>query len=247
MSELNSASIAGAGTIGGGEYSSVRVSGSGKVTGDIKCESFSASGSAHVLGKIDCSGTVSCAGACSFDGDIICDKFSCAGSAKTKSVKAKVFKIAGSTKCMGSVNADEISVAGSSKICGDLTGEIVKIRGSIVTEGLVSGDTVDIEFESQCVIPEIGGENISVRPRSNGNGWKIDFFGIHIVSNESGAAGGAEIGSVEGDEINLESVKAEIVRGSKVTIGKGCRIKRVEYSESIVIDEKATVEEQVKI
>ena len=45
--------------------------------------------------------------------------------------------------------------------------------------------------------------------------------------------GRARIGSIEGDDIELENVEAEIVRGKYVRIGHGCRIGTVEYGENL--------------
>ncbi|MFR7745570.1 MAG: hypothetical protein ACLU3I_21860 [Acutalibacteraceae bacterium] len=45
--------------------------------------------------------------------------------------------------------------------------------------------------------------------------------------------GCARIGSIEGDNIELENVEAEIVRGKYVRIGHGCRIGTVEYGENL--------------
>ena len=45
--------------------------------------------------------------------------------------------------------------------------------------------------------------------------------------------GCARIGSIEGDNVELENVEAEIVRGKYVRIGHGCRIGTVEYGENL--------------
>ena len=39
--------------------------------------------------------------------------------------------------------------------------------------------------------------------------------------------------TIEGDDIELENVEAEIVRGKYVRIGHGCRIGTVEYGENL--------------
>ena len=46
--------VSGSGSIPGGEYENVRISGSGKCHGNIKCISFHASGSAHCAGSVEC-------------------------------------------------------------------------------------------------------------------------------------------------------------------------------------------------
>jgi len=47
--------------------------------------------------------------------------------------------------------------------------------------------------------------------------------------------------TVAGDIVHVESTRAGTVRGRRVTIGAGCRIEVVEYSESLQIDPHAEV------
>lgn len=56
-----------------------------------------------------------------------------------------------------------------------------------------------------------------------------------------------EVETIEGDEIDLEGTKAELVRGKTVVIGAGCEIERVEYSGALTVDKAAKVGEQVKV
>ena len=52
---------------------------------------------------------------------------------------------------------------------------------------------------------------------------------------------------IEGEEIDLQATRAELVRGRNVVIGPGCEIERVEYSGSLMVDPSAKVEQQAKI
>jgi len=51
---------------------------------------------------------------------------------------------------------------------------------------------------------------------------------------------------IEGDDIFLEATDAQIVRGSRVKVGNGCRIDTVEYSESLEVSPRATVQNRIK-
>lgn len=53
--------------------------------------------------------------------------------------------------------------------------------------------------------------------------------------------------SIEGDQIAVDHVKAELVSGMNVTIGELCIIDRVEYRDKIEISPKAVVGEVVKL
>jgi hypothetical protein len=52
--------------------------------------------------------------------------------------------------------------------------------------------------------------------------------------------------TIEADEIDLVATTAKMVRGREVKIGAGCDLARVEYSESLTVDPKAKVGEEVK-
>ena len=69
----------------------------------------------------------------------------------------------------------------------------------------------------------IGGGTIRVLQKNT-----TTFLGIFRTN-----PGRARIGSIEGDDIELENVEAEIVRGKYVRIGHGCRIGTVEYGENL--------------
>jgi len=55
-----------------------------------------------------------------------------------------------------------------------------------------------------------------------------------------------DVEAVEGDELDLEWTVAEVVRGRVVKLGPGCKIGRVEYSESLEVSPQAEVREEVK-
>jgi cytoskeletal protein CcmA (bactofilin family) len=55
------------------------------------------------------------------------------------------------------------------------------------------------------------------------------------------------ISSIEGDKINIDHVKADMVSGLSVKIGDLCVIDKVEYKENIEISKKAIVNEVVKL
>lgn len=55
------------------------------------------------------------------------------------------------------------------------------------------------------------------------------------------------LASIEGDRIDIQNVKAQLVSGIHVVIGDLCIVERVEYRDSIEISEKAIVNEVVKL
>jgi hypothetical protein len=51
---------------------------------------------------------------------------------------------------------------------------------------------------------------------------------------------------IEGDDIDLRFSQVKLVRGHNVTIGKGCRIDKVEYTGSLNIIDNGVVKEEVR-
>jgi cytoskeletal protein CcmA (bactofilin family) len=255
--ELHDLKISGSGTSGGGQFDTVKISGSGTIQGDIECQDLKISGS----GKIN--------------GDITSEEFKCSGSSKiTGSINAKEITISGSTNIEGSVTAAEMSVSGSSKISENLTckefsssgstkingklhgGEIkshgsLKVekdcevetfisRGSVTIKGLLSADKVDIKISHESFIKEIGGEIIEVKNEHSAKLFMqvVNFFmqrDDHLRSD-----------LIEGDEIYLENTKAKLVRGKNVTIGENCEIETVEYSGAFDVKDGSKVGKTVK-
>ncbi|WP_052475838.1 hypothetical protein [Cohnella kolymensis] len=74
-----------------------------------------------------------------------------------------------------------------------------------------------------CHAKEIGGGKINVRKASTLNPFNL-FFKPSAYAQLFASV-------IEGDEVYLENTKADIVRGNRVTIGKGCDIGIVEYKE----------------
>ena len=77
---MNDIRISGSGTVGSGEYNEVKISGSGRICGDVKCERFAVSGSAHSAGVIECSGELSVSGSLKTDGGVKADSARISGS-----------------------------------------------------------------------------------------------------------------------------------------------------------------------
>ena len=97
----------------------------------------------------------------------------------------------------------------------------------------MNAETIELSIGSRCEVENIGCTTLKV---------KKDFTGFSI-----GAKPCLKTESIEGDAIELEYTEAEVVRGKNVTIGKKCKIGRVEYSESLDIRDGGEVEEQVKV
>ena len=213
--------FSGAGSIPGGEYEKVRVSGAAKLAGEVRCSSFSSSGALSGSGSIVCSGAVHTSGAAGIDG----------------SVSAAELKTSGAFKCKG-LRGKALQVSGSVRVDGDMEADSLRIAGAVNCSGLISADELEIQINGSSHAQSIGGSNIRILP-GNGIGNGFHQFGIKKAVSQSMHV--AE--SIEGDEIYLENVSCPVVTGGRVTIGPGCSIGSVQYSQSAEISPDSRVDD----
>ncbi|MBY6038026.1 polymer-forming cytoskeletal protein [Fictibacillus nanhaiensis] len=252
-------SISGSGTASGGEYHEVKVNGSAKIHGDIQCEKFKCNGSSHVEGNVIAENVkingsthfegnldakeMTINGSADIDGNLHCNELKVQGSSSVKGhVTGKEIIVRGSASIKGNVSGEEVDIKGQVKIKSDCEAESFNARGNFKINGLLNAGSIDIELLRHCEAKEIGGETISVKKTIDSSGFKklIKFF----ISQHSDQLT-AEV--IEGDHIYLEHTHAKVVRGNTITIGPGCHVEKVEYKESLELDENAKVGAQEKI
>ena len=98
--------------------------------------------------------------------------------------------------------------------------ESVHLTGSAVIQGLLNAETVEISASRGI---RIGGSSIRIYKPT-----QVSLLGLF-----HGSVSCAQVGDIEGDDVDLEYTQADVVRGRRVRIGEGCSIGRVEYSESL--------------
>jgi len=218
--------IAGSGQIASGEYENIRISGSGKLVGHIRCASFHSSGSSKG-DSIECT-----------------EEFKVAGSSKfSQNVVAKEVSLSGAFSCGGNIKCEKLRVAGLLEANGDIEAENVTASGVINCTGLLNAEEITINFSNGMEIGSIGGSKIVICENYNSkrNIIILPLFS-NLVSNVSKHIGSVRVkNSIEGDSIALEKVIAERVSGRIVAIGEGCKIDLVQYSEQIEISPDAKV------
>ena len=221
-------SISGAGRIAPGEYENIRISGSGKLCGLVRCASLYTAGSCSGE-ALDCSGQTKISGSCSFSDDVSSSKLQCSGS----------------FSCGGSVRSNYFSICGAASVKGDVTAETATVIGAIKCKGLLNAETVQIKSDGFCHIGAIGGSDVQIRPEhSSSILLRIPFLAklfkekwqkIQIENH------------IEADVIDLVNVSAPRISGRMVIVGEGCQIDLVQYSEEIEISPKAKVGRTEKI
>lgn len=250
--------ISGSSTMPGGNYKDVKISGSSKIQGDVKCECIKVSGSATILGNASVTNGIKVSGKCTFKGNLTAEEVKVSGSVSIdKDLTASNLKISGSVKSdgqcyveelfvSGSLSASDIkgkkvTILGSLKTQGDVEADFIKFGGKFHIENLLSGDEIIINPSSNCFVKEIGGQNIKIERYRNSGGI---FFNLFPFSSTFGKVR-SEL--IEGDNIVLEFTDADMVRGKNVTIGKGCNIKKVEYTNDYKLKDDGNVEKVEKI
>ncbi|GAB4305722.1 MAG: polymer-forming cytoskeletal protein [Candidatus Bipolaricaulota bacterium] len=235
-------SISGSGRVSGGEYGQVRISGSGKVDGDVTAQEIRVSGSGRFQGEVKAK-EITVSGAGKFtsrvEADVLVTSGSCGidGDAEVKELRSS-----GAQRIGGSFHGHYVRVSGVLHVARDLEADVFTSSGRFEIGGLLSADRVEVKLVGDSRAREIGGENIDIRASS---GLSFGFslargfrFGLGI--------GTLTVGEVEGDRVHLEATTADVVRGKVVHVGPGCRIGRVEYSESLEVHPEAEVGERIK-
>ncbi|PGS55786.1 polymer-forming cytoskeletal protein [Bacillus sp. AFS041924] len=256
--------INGSGTIGAGSYDSVKISGSGRILGDIFCHEVKVSGSAKFNGKVEaeyfnCSGSAKCLS------DVIAKKMTVSGSASIDgSISGGDVNVSGSFKTKGDLNVQSINVSGSMKTTGLVKAEVITVKGSLSTEkgsecevftakghlsmnGLLNAENVKITHggfayhSGFSYIPEIGGETIEISRFDDSNIFSRIF--TKVFNNRTNFR--ADV--IEGSAVKIDYTTASVVRGDAVTIGPKCKIDLVEYTEDVQIHPTAKVKDVKKL
>ncbi|MCS6937000.1 MAG: polymer-forming cytoskeletal protein [Candidatus Bipolaricaulota bacterium] len=230
--------ISGSGRIEGAvEAETVTISGAGAIEGDLKAKNVKISGSGKVAGSADV-GEMRISGSGKILGDVRGDSLHASGSCHVQgSVRVGELSTSGSVQVGQDVHAQSARFLGFAHVGGQVEVERFYASGAFHVEKLLSADVVEIRLWGRCSAGEIGGGKIDIR-KGEARWWFLRWFrgSEHL-----------ETDSIEADEIYLEATTAKTVRGKRVTIGPECRIERVEYSESLQINPKSAVKEQVRI
>ncbi len=227
--------IFGSGTISTGEYDNIRIAGSGRARGLLRCENFYSAGSVHGDGEILCKNSLETSGSAVFEKSIKTGKlhsggsFSCRGDLMVE----EELKGSGSVKCEGSVKCRMLCVDGNGAVEGDLEAERLCVIGGLQCRGLVNAEEIEIRVDcKKMTVGSIGGSVIKIYPHRK----RTKLENLVCVKN-----------SIEGDEITLEGVIVPRVSGRIVRVGRGCEVELLQYSEQAEISPDANVKKTEKL
>ncbi|MHC6179327.1 polymer-forming cytoskeletal protein [Clostridium sp. JNZ X4-2] len=229
--KLSDIKISGSGSINGGSYNEVKISGSVKIDGNINCNYYKCSGSSTAKGNVK-SRIFGISGSTKICGNLDSEELSVSGSSHILGhIISKKVKVSGSTHIENNLNAEDVQISGSISINGDCEAENFNVRGNFNIGGLLNADDIDVEMYGKCRAKEIGGENIQVKAGSSNLFIKM----INLFSNYAKLITDV----IEGDDIYLENTDSKIVRGNNVVIGPNCNIERVEYRNTVDIGQNS--------
>ncbi|WP_027085632.1 hypothetical protein [Cohnella panacarvi] len=200
-------------------------------------------------------GNVRITGQCTFRSDLDCNRISCIGQTDVQgNLRAGELKLTGEAAVGGTLDAGRVGGRGQLNVSSRLRGEQIQFTGEIKVgddceagdlamlgafdvHGLVSAERLELKMLGSCKAKEIGGGRLVVR-RSRKSAL------IHLFKPSS--VGSLVADSIEGDVVELEHTTAQVVRGNHVTIGAGCQIGRVEYTQTLDVHKNAVVQEMVR-
>lgn len=252
--------ISGAGVLSGGEYDDVKISGSAKIEGSVRCRSFSCAGAAKGEGDLRCLEDFRSSGSTHITGEVSAQNAEVSGSLKCSSLAAeKEVKLFGGVSIEGKLSGGDVRVSGGLKV-GDIEAESfrfqtsaagpISVGGKLQCAGLLNAETVVITLGlEKHSVNAIGGGSVRVEERPEGGMFGIfgspGPFAFPWGKPPAGCLTVSE--SIEADQVELTNTVCPSVSGRKVKIGRGCRIDLVRYSESIEVDPDAQVDKQEKV
>ncbi|CAG7631633.1 hypothetical protein PAESOLCIP111_03318 [Paenibacillus solanacearum] len=231
--------ISGSGTSGGGQYRDVKISGEGKVYGNVECNQFKTNGKSEVNGSV-LARIAQINGLSVITGDLKAEEVRVFGDMKLEgSGKYGDFKCRGIARINGDLTGENLDLEGEMTVDGDCEAEVFCAKGAFEIEGLLNAGVVDITLYGSCRAKEIGGEMIKVGKRNGLRSLLYPFLPVLALKLTADV--------IEGDDIYLVNTKAKVVRGKRVTIGQGCEIELVEYKEQFEPHQGAKINESKQI
>lgn len=232
-------SITGNSTAIGGLYDKVKIVGEGIIEGDVQCNQLKCVGTLDIDGSLKTE-RMNVVGSCSLSAGVQVGAIKISGTVTIGGdAKIKKMNCSGTIETRGHVYGDRLELKGHLVTDGDCEAEVFKARGIFDIGGLLNAGELDIKLYQNSSAREIGGEKIRISKASI-----LSPLSLFFMPSPNALLTAAVI---EGDDIYLEHTKAKIVRGNRVTIGRGCEIELVEYKEHLELKKGAILKEKRKV
>ena len=168
-------------------------------------------------------------------------------------LKCNSFTSEGMCKCEGQIEALEMKTEGTYKGSGNIKAKKFKSEGFFKAQNSsINADVIDVEgfincseisadlvnIEGVCHADKIFGERINLNSSVNvGIGFSFFFKPSNI----------SKVNLIECTELKADALTADIIRASKVELGKDCEVNIIEYSEAANIHPNAKIKKLIKI
>ena len=266
--EYDSLDVSGSGTIEGDvKANTVSVAGSAKFEGRLEVGKLTVTGTCTIESSLQASSLI-VRGNLSVNNNLAAEVFKTYGSvAVDGNLAAEEIYLAGSSKIAGNVECEKFTSRGSFSISKLLTADEIDIwLGTTNRAGEIGGENIKIKKRGPGL--NLNREKVKhgVESLEHGLDRIGEKLGFSIELDEEKISTGvssledkmnsyiAQIGKgrleteiVEGDSLDLEGVKAKIARGTNVIAGRDCSIDKIEYSNTIEINDNCSCGEAVKI
>jgi len=250
-SDIPATRISGSGRVTLQGFGTVKVSGSGSISperismsgsstlpGGLHIGELKTSGSSRVEGEVHAD-RIEFSGSASIDGDAHFEHLRKSGSLDVEGgVYGNTMRVSGSTTIRGDAEiSDELRSSGSIRVEGGIESKgFVELRGGFEVRGRVKAR----HFEARL------GRRLSVAEE----GIEADVVDVEPLPRDWDREGELRTKDIVGvEEVTIENVECENIRGGRVVIRGGCRVNgKVEYTESIEVSPNSYLaQEPVKI
>lgn len=232
MNDLNSIRIVGNGIITSGEYNKISVVGEATVMDEVKCDYLKVVGNCilkqnaitqnvKVLGEMISENIMTTSEELEILGQLTA----------LKDYNVNKLKVIGEGTFKENLHFEEISVLGEMIVENDCEGTNFNSKGKLNIGGLLSADSIKINPREICRINEIGGSKITIKKK-----YIFTLRKSMVISN-----------IIEGDTIELDNTECKVVRGHDITILSGCKIDKIEYTGTLIVDKNSIVGEKIWI
>lgn len=239
MSTNHDMFFSGVGTLEAGDYDKVRIAGSGRLRGEIRCRSFHSAGTTGGKGSLLCREEFKASGSFALEGALSADQVKASGSFRCGGLKAKTAELSGSARIDGGVSCGEWNASGTLKLAQGCEADCFRMKGGLDCAGLLNAETVEICFSpSSSRVQAIGGGSVLIEPMKDFDLVSL-FSGLFGKTTRRESLTVAE--SIEADDVDLTNTVCPLVSGARVQIRAGCRIALVRYSESCEVSPEAEV------
>ena len=273
MTELGNLEILGIGAQVGGRFHKVLIAGSGKINGDVECDSFELPGAGKIEnGGLTVHGPAEINGAGSVEGSVRAEGLEINGSFKAH----QACEVTGNLEVNGSLKVEgpclvggDADICGSLKTTGGLTVRDLDVTGAVSVDGRLQAERVEVDgvlkVNGEVQAEEFKADGtVTIEGLLNAETVELSVAGEDLIESIGGASIKVRRGKgwffsfarkrphlisnlIEADDVDLEYTDAQTVRGVNVHIGPECVIDRVEYSGSLTTDANCTVREKIRI